>query len=112
MRSRLAAIAATTLVLSACNDAPTVARGGSSPTAVALDPAAGANVVWEPTSSVRWNRKAISLFRARDRVRRGTRIVEQRAKRHRESGRDFFEDDRGRAAFAALDQRQHRSTHA
>ena len=64
MRSRLTALAATMLALTACSDAPTTT--GSYPPAVRrLDAAASATDASSPVSSVRWNRKAIAFFRAR-----------------------------------------------
>ena len=67
MKSRLAALAATMFALTACSDAPTAARGGQPPTLADFNQAAGASThgASQAGSSVRWNRQAIALFRAR-----------------------------------------------
>jgi hypothetical protein len=59
MRSRLTLLTATMVALTACHDAPTTPGDYPLATATSLnDPSS-------PVSSVRWNRKAIALFRAR-----------------------------------------------
>jgi hypothetical protein len=64
MRSLLTALAATAFALAACTDAPTTAiphsRAGP-----ALDEVSSANEASHSLSTVRWNRTAIALFRAR-----------------------------------------------
>jgi len=59
MRSRLALLTAMIVALTACSDAPTT------PGDYPLATAASVNDPSPPVSSVRWNRKAIALFRAR-----------------------------------------------
>src|SRR5512143_551459 len=64
MKSLLTALAATAFALAACTDAPTTAiphsRAGP-----ALDEVSSANEASHSLSTVRWNRTAIALFRAR-----------------------------------------------
>jgi membrane-associated phospholipid phosphatase len=64
MRSRTTALVATTLALAACGDAPTGTH--AQPRSLAtFDQSANPHAAAQTTSSVRWNRKAIALFRAR-----------------------------------------------
>jgi hypothetical protein len=64
MKSQLIALAATAFVLAACTDAPTTAIQHSRAGAT-LDAASGDNEASHSLSTVRWNRTAIALFRAR-----------------------------------------------
>ncbi len=63
MKPQVAALAATIVALGACSDTPTAARTnvGPAPTINTGNTAVGG----PPTSSVRWNRIAIALFRSR-----------------------------------------------
>lgn len=65
MKSSLAATALALLTLAACTDAPSLAPNGAAPAnlGAAADDTPG--LPGEVTSSVRWNRTAIALFRAR-----------------------------------------------
>jgi membrane-associated phospholipid phosphatase len=60
MRSQRAAVAATLLAIVACSDAPTATSAGRTLTTRPVEDDAP-----QTTSSVRWNRKANALFRAR-----------------------------------------------
>ena len=65
MTSRLIALGVMTLVVGACSDAPTAATAFA-PAALLLNEATSASVSdASPVSSVRWNRKAMALFRVR-----------------------------------------------
>ena len=63
MRRRLTTLALTLVTLAACTDAPTsVTTADTSPIQASVE---GLHHSSTPTSSVRWNRKAIGFFRAR-----------------------------------------------
>lgn len=64
MQSRMAALGLTILVVAACTDAPTSTSRQSTTPAIAAGTQANAKAS-HSTSAVRWNRKAIALFRAR-----------------------------------------------
>jgi hypothetical protein len=65
MRSRLIALVVMMLVIGACSDAPSAATAFA-PAAPLLDEATSASVSdASPVSSVRWNRRAMALFRVR-----------------------------------------------
>jgi membrane-associated phospholipid phosphatase len=66
MQYRLAALAMTTIVVGACNDGPAAGLNGPGSTLTTDVTAVGAQANnASSTSSARWNRRAIALFRAR-----------------------------------------------
>ncbi len=65
MRRTLTLLTAALLTLAACSDAPTVSEPQAATNPLVSASVEGSRHSRQPTSSVRWNRQAIALFRAR-----------------------------------------------